>query len=228
MKKIKIIFADDHAVVRNGLRALFKITSEFLVVGEAVDGESAIHLAETRKPQVAILDISMPNLNGIEATKLIKKNHPYMKVLILTIHEDEAYVFQMMTAGADGYILKNAEKNEILTAVRTVASGELYFSSGVTKFMVQKVITQQTTEHRRPAYSLSPLTKREIEVLSYITQGLSNKEIAEKLILSISTINTHRSNLMQKLDIHDTAGLVRYAIHTGIISAESEPVQETV
>jgi two-component system, NarL family, response regulator NreC len=222
MKRIRIIFADDHAIVRNGLRTLFRSSNEFSIVGEASDGVTAVELASEKKPDVAILDISMPNLSGIEATRMIKQNHPDMKVLILTVHEDEAYVYQVIRAGANGYILKNAEKNEILTAVRTVYANETFFSPGISRLMIDKFISRARAEHQEDAQHPSNLSKREQEVLRYISRGLTNREIADKLSLSLNTINTHRANIMQKLNIHDTANLVRYALEKGITSESAD------
>lgn len=221
MKKLRILFADDHSIVRNGLRALFRSTPEFSIVGEATDGETAVELAEKRRPDVAILDISMPKINGIEATRIIKEKHPNIKVLVLTIHEDEAYAAQIIRAGGNGYILKNAEKNEILAAVRAVANGEQFFSPGISRLMIEKFIQRVREEESEPRPQNFPLTKREKEILQHIAHGLTSREIAEKLFLSLSTVNTHRANLMQKLDIHDTAGLVRYAIQSGLVKVES-------
>ncbi len=221
MKRIRILLADDHSIVRSGLRSLFRTTrGEFVVVGEASNGEDAVRLAARLHPDIAIVDISMPKMNGIEATKLIKQRHPDVKVLILTIHENEEYIYEMIRAGANGYVLKDAEKQEIFTAVRTVASSEPFFSPSVSKLIIQK-IAKKGDEQPRAANSNLRLTKREEEVLQLVVQGLTSREIAEKLCLSISTINTHRTNLMQKLDIHETAGLVRFAIQEGLTKAEA-------
>ncbi|MFI5251263.1 MAG: response regulator [Bacteroidota bacterium] len=220
MKRIRLIFADDHSIVRNGLRTLFRSNKDFSIVGEAADGEEALELANKRNPDVAILDISMPKLNGVDTTRLIKQAHPNMKVLILTIHEDEAYVYQMIRAGANGYILKNSEKNEILAAVRAVFANETFFSPGISKLMIEKFIQRARTEVSEDGPPDLTLTSRELEVLQFISQGLTNREIADKLSLSLNTINTHRAKIMQKLDIHDTANLVRYALENGIIKTE--------
>ncbi|HLX12919.1 MAG TPA: response regulator transcription factor [Bacteroidota bacterium] len=222
MKKIRLIFADDHSVVRNGLRSLFKSSKDFSIVGEANDGEAAIAIASERNPDVVILDISMPKLNGIEATKLLKQRFPAMKVLILTIHEDEAYINQMIRAGANGYILKNAEKNEILAAVRTVVNEGSFFGPDVSKMMIDKFIQRARTDKEEKVPSDQILTKREIEVLGLISQGLSNRQIADKLSLSLNTINTHRANIMQRLDIHETATLVRYALQHGFADSQGQ------
>ncbi|HYQ87076.1 MAG TPA: response regulator transcription factor [Bacteroidota bacterium] len=216
MEKIKILFADDHGVVRSGLRALFKSSPDFVVVGEAADGEQAIRLAEKVKPDIVLLDITMPRVNGIEATRVIKRNDPSTRVLILTIHEDEDYVYEMIRAGANGYVLKSAEKREIFAAVRAVAAGENFFSPTVSKLIVDGFIRKAKEEKQPPVAAKTRLTGRETEVLKYIAQGLSSPQIAGKLFLSVNTVNTHRNNLMQKLDIHDTAGLVRYAFESGL------------
>ena len=214
MKKIRILIADDHSVVRSGLRSLFRTTREFVVVGEAANGEDAVALASKLNPDIAIVDISMPKLSGIEATRLIKQKNPDVKILILTIHDNEEYIYELIRAGADGYVLKDAEKKEIFTAVRKVSMSEPFFSPEVSKVIVGKIA--KGPEENSFQQSKGPhLTKREEEVLHLISDGLTSSEIAEKLCLSSSTVNTHRSNLMQKLDINDTAGLVRFAIKEG-------------
>jgi DNA-binding NarL/FixJ family response regulator len=217
MKKIKILIADDHSIIRSGLRMLFRSEPEFSVVGEAENGEEALEKIAAQNPNIAILDISMPKINGIEATRVIKERHPSTKVLILTIYENEEYVNQMVLAGASGYVLKDAGKKELFAAVRAIAAGERFFSPGISKLMIDEFIKQAHSKHNRSQDTNSPLTSRETEVLSYIARGLTNSQIAKKLFLSIRTIDTHRNNLMQKLDIHDTAGLVRYAIEAGLL-----------
>ncbi|MFI5236302.1 MAG: response regulator [Ignavibacteriales bacterium] len=217
MKKIKILFADDHAIVRDGLRLLFKSDPQFSIVGEASNGEEALQLVEKHRPNVAVLDISMPKLNGIEATKIIKEKYPLTKVLILTIHENEEYIQQMILAGADGYVVKNAEKKEIFDGVRAVANNESFFSPSVSKVLLEALI-KRTRKNDEPESNIyNKLTRREIEVLRFIADGLTSKEISQKLFLSISTINSHRTNMMKKLDIHDTASLVRYAIQNNLV-----------
>jgi DNA-binding NarL/FixJ family response regulator len=218
-KKITILIVDDHSVVRKGLCALFTSGPEFRIVGEASNGEQAIRLAEKRKPDVAMIDISMPKLNGIETTRVIKERNPDIKVLILTIYDDEEHVSQIIRAGANGYVLKEAGKKELFAAVRAVAADEPFFSPAISRLIVQGFIDKVKTESAR-ATAAEPLTKRETEILCCIAQGLTNREIARELFLSPSTINTHRTNLMKKLDIHDTAGLVRYAIKTGLVEPE--------
>jgi DNA-binding NarL/FixJ family response regulator len=221
MKKIKILIADDHNIVREGLRALFRSAPGFAVIGEASDGEEVVRLADQLDPDVVIIDISMPKVNGIEATRRIKENNPAAKVLILTIHEGEEYVYQMIRAGANGYLLKNAGKKELFAAVQAVVEGERFFSPGISKLMLDEFIRQVREPKAVKPSPEQQLTKRETEILRYIAQGLTNKKIAEKLFLSVRTVNTHRANLMQKLNIHDTAGLVRYAIQNGIVDIKS-------
>ncbi len=216
MKKIRLVIADDHSVVLSGLRRLLKSAPEFSVVAEASSGEEAIAAIEKHKPDIVMLDISMPGTNGIEATKIIRKNHPGTKILILTIHESEEYIYQMVQAGASGYLLKDAGRKELLAGVRAVAAGDRFFSPRVSKMMMEKFIERAQEEKR--VVGDTPLTKRETEILRLIAQGLKSSQIAEKLFLSVRTVNTHRTNLMQKLDIHDRAGLVRYAIEKGIVS----------
>ena len=175
------------------------------------------HLVDEVKADVVLIDISMPKVSGIEATQLIKKRNSATKVLILTIHDNEEYLHQMVRAGADGYVLKNADKKELFAAVRTVAAGKRFFSPGISELMIDEFVKHSKEPTPSPSVKAAPLTKREIEILRYIAQGLTNKRIAEKIFLSVRTVNTHRTNLMQKLDIHDTAGLVRYAIQSGIL-----------
>ncbi len=221
MKKTRIMIADDHSVVRSGLRSLLQSSPDFSVIAEASDGEEAVVLAERHKPDVVVMDISMPKLNGIEATAVMKQNNPDVKIIILTVHEDEEYVYQMLKAGASGYVLKSAGKKEIFAAIESALGGERFFSPSVSRLIIEGFINrdkeQQNLPQEQQNHPKQQLTKREIEVLQYIAQGYTNRKIAETLFLSIRTINTHRTNLMQKLDIHDTARLVRYAIETGLV-----------
>jgi two-component system response regulator NreC len=224
MTKTRILLADDHDVVRSGLRALLRTSSDIAIVGEAVDGEEAVRITEKTKPDVVIMDISMPNLDGIAATKVIKERFPDVKVIILTVHEDEEYAYQILRAGASGYVLKNAGKKDIFKAIASAMSGERFFSPGISNIIVEGFIkraseTQAAEEKNVPA-SGQQLTKRETEVLEYIALGHTNRQIADALFLSFRTVNTHRANIMQKLDIHETAGLVRYAISIGLVKPQ--------
>ncbi len=227
MKKIRILIADDHSVVRSGIRMVLQSSPEFTVIAEAEDGEEAVELAAKHKPDVVVMDISMPQLNGIEATAKMKQTDPEIKVIILTVHADEEYVFQILRAGASGYVLKSAGKKEIFAAVRSAVSGERFFSPGISNLIIDGFINRAKEPPPQPILSggsgKQQLTKREIEVLEYIAQGYTNRKIADTLFLSVRTVNTHRTNLMQKLDIHDTARLVRYAIETGLVKLSTQP-----
>jgi DNA-binding NarL/FixJ family response regulator len=215
-RKIRILIADDHDVVRRGLRALLEASQGFTVVGECADGDAALRLVEKLQPDVVMLDISMPKLNGVETTRILKRRHPDVRVLMLTIHESEEYVYQVVRAGADGYLLKSADKKELWSAVRSVMDGERFFSPGVSNIIVSQ-FTNRLREERVRSHPGRTLTPREHEVLRCIAQGKTSRTIAAELTLSVRTVNTHRANLMQKLDIHEKAGLVRYAIQNGIV-----------
>jgi len=196
---------------------LFKSDPQFVIVGEAVDGAEAVKMIDKFKPDVAVLDISMPNVNGVEATRIIKKDHPDTKILILTIHETEEYMQEMLLAGADGYVLKNAEKKEIFDAVRTVACGNTFFSQNVSKILLDGLVKRTRNREPFPGDNEGKLTNREVEILRLIAEGLTSKQIADKLFLSVTTVNSHRTNIMKKLNIHETVGLVKYAIQKKFI-----------
>jgi len=219
-KKIRILLADDHHVIRSGLQALFKREKEIAIVGEASDGDQAVQLAKQLKPDVALLDISMPAMSGLDATRRIKEQHPDIKVIILTIHENESYVYQMIRAGANGYLLKNTDKNELLEAIRTVMAGEQFFSPGISRMMVDEHFKRVQQGHGDIHPTIQNLTSREVEVLRHIAQGHTNKEIADMLSISVRTVNSHRTNLMRKLNIHETAGLTRFAVQQGIVDVK--------
>lgn len=226
MKKAKILIADDHSVVRSGLKLLLQTSPDYAVVGEAEDGAEAVALTSKLRPDLVILDITMPTLNGIEAAREIKKNSPDTKMIILTVHEDEEYLYQILNAGANGYVLKNAEKKDIFAAINSALSGDRFFSPGISRLIIDGFVKRAAAEQppsngNHTEQPRQQLTKRETEVLQYIAKGYTNRKIAEELFLSIRTVNTHRTNLMQKLDIHDTAGLVRYAINTGLVRLEN-------
>jgi two-component system, NarL family, response regulator NreC len=214
MNKIRILLADDHPLVRSGLIKLLEPFKEFVVVGEASDGEEAVAMTKKLEPDVLIIDLSMPNLSGIEATKLIRKNSPATKVLVLTMHDNEEYVYQILKSGAGGYMLKNSGRDDLATAIRAVANGERFFSPRVSEIMMEAYLRKADTRGDVPVNDDDiPLTKREKEILFYIADGLNNSQIAEKLFISARTVDTHRTNIMQKLDIHDAANLVRYALN---------------
>jgi len=212
MAKIRIVLADDHPLVRSGLIKMLEPYKEFVVVGEASDGEEAVALTKKLEPDVVVIDLSMPKLSGVEATKIIVKNNPSSKVLVLTMHDNEEYVYQILKSGAGGYMLKNTGRDDLAAAIRAVANGERFFSPRVSEIMVDAYLRKADARDDRTIEDDVPLTKREKEILNFIADGLNNGQIAEKLFISARTVDTHRTNIMQKLDIHDAANLVRYAI----------------
>ncbi|HLF19208.1 MAG TPA: response regulator transcription factor [Bacteroidota bacterium] len=220
MDKIRVLLADDHPLVRSGLIRLLEPHKDITVVGEAEDGEEAIQKAKQLKPDVVVIDLSMPKVSGVEAAKVLQKECPGARVLVLTMHENEEYVYQIFKSGAGGYILKNAGREEIATAIRAVAKGERFFSPRVSEIMVEGYLRKAEDREKRPAPVDVPLTTREKEVLSLIAEGLNNQQIADKLFISPRTVDTHRTNIMQKLDIHDAGNLVRFAIEKGFSRTE--------
>ena len=212
MNKIRILLADDHPLVRSGLIKLLEPHKEFVVVGEAGDGAEAVALTKKLQPDVVVIDLSMPKMGGVEATKIIREKYPEVRVLVLTMHDNEEYVFQILKAGAGGYILKDSGREDLAAAIRAVANGEKFFSPRVSEIMVQAYLGRPDGHPASSASDDLPLTRREREVLAYIADGLNNAQIAERLFISPRTVDTHRTNIMQKLDIHDAANLVRYAI----------------
>ncbi len=217
MKNIKILIVDDHEVVRDGLKNILLSLNNMAIAGEAANGEDAISMYDSLKPDLVIMDISMPGMNGIEATRIIKENDPNAKILILTMHDNQEYLNQIIRSGAKGFVLKNTDKEELLDAVRTVAGGENFFSKDISKLIIDNYIRSAKETDKNEGYKEVPLTKREIEILKYIAEGNSNQEIANKLYISYNTVDTHRKNIMHKLSIKNTAGLVRYAIEKGLI-----------
>ncbi|HEY3252124.1 MAG TPA: response regulator transcription factor [Ignavibacteria bacterium] len=218
MKNTKILIVDDHEVVRDGLRNILLSLDNISIAGEAGNGEDAIKMYNTVKPDLVIMDISMPGMNGIEATRIIKEKDPEAKILILTMHDNQEYLNQIIRSGAKGFILKNTDKEELLEAVRTVASGENFFSKDISKLIIDNYIRSAKETEKNDGFKEVPLTKREIEILKLIASGYSNQEIANILYISYNTVDTHRKNIMHKLSIKNTAGLVRYAIEKGLIS----------
>ena len=217
MKVITVLLAEDHTFVRDGLSALLKLDGEFLVVGEAENGRQAVELALLLKPDVIVMDIAMPILNGMEATKQIVKSAPKTKVLILSAHGDDAYVFQAIASGAAGYLLKKTAASTLPVAIRKVAQGINIFSPEILK----KLNHRKKPGERGKNMQLSAieLTSRETEVLQLVAEGKCNKESAAVLHISIKTLEKHRQSLMNKLNLHETASLTRYAIAAGIIES---------
>jgi len=210
---IRILIADDHGVLRAGLRALLNSEPDFQVVGEAADGQTAARLAEELRPDVALLDLSMPGLDGIQVTRQLKQTLPETRTLILTVHEDEGLLREAIKAGASGYIVKRAVESELISAIRAICAGNLYVHPSLTRALL-KEISPSLVPDETPS---EPLTAREIEVLRLIAQGHTNRQVAEVLHISVRTVESHRANLMSKLGLSSRAELVRYAMEHNLL-----------
>ena len=216
MSKLSILLGDDHTLLRSGLRKILLEQSQWDVVGEAGDGRCAVQLALDLRPEVAILDIGMPLLNGIEATRQIVRRLPDTRILILSMHANEAYIVQALGAGAKGYLLKDSADTELVRAVEAVAAGRSYFSPAVSKVLLDDYVRRLTEKGITDRYDA--LSEREREIFQLIAEGHSNKEVAAVLGVSPATIETHRAHIFEKLDVHSTAELVLYAVRRGVIS----------
>ena len=212
----RLLLVDDHAVVRSGLRMLLENERDVEIIGEAALAHEAIEAAARLKPTVILMDIGLPDLSGIDATHEIKKRNPEVSIVALTIHEDEEYFFKMLEAGATGYVPKRAAPDELLTAIRAAAIGEVYLYPSLAKLLVRDFLSGGRSPEEQTA---SELTDREQEVLTYLADGVNNEEIATALIISPKTVARHRENIMRKLNLHSRSELVRYAIRKGIIKA---------
>jgi DNA-binding NarL/FixJ family response regulator len=221
MSPIKLLIVDDHKIIINGIRAMLENLPDIQIIGEAYNGREAIEFVNKHSVDLVIMDIKMPEVNGIEATKAILSAYPNIKVLALSMFDDNLYISNMLQAGASGYILKNTDKQELITAIQKVAEGETYFSRKVTSVVMQTFISKNVASGRGNA-EIKPeeLTYREIEILKLIAQQLTNQKIAEQLQISPRTVHSHRRNLMQKIGVKNTAGLVKYALQNKIIEAE--------
>ncbi len=215
--KIRLLLVDDHQIVRAGLRMLFQAEADMEIVGEADSGEEAVRAVAALKPQVVIMDVAMPGMNGIEATRRIREISPETAVLALTMHEDEQYFFEMLNAGAAGYIPKRAAPDDLVSAIRVVHQGNVFLYASLARFLVKDALERSAADGNGEPHLLETLTPREREVLTCIAEGRTNREIAAALVISPKTVDRHRENIMAKLNLHNRAELVKFAIARGLI-----------
>jgi two-component system response regulator NreC len=215
-EKYHVVIAEDYTILREGLRALLSSHPEFEIVGEAEDGREAIRCSERLKPHLVLMDLSMPRMNGMDAIREVKKRCPGTKVLVLTVHRNEEYILATFKAGADGYALKDSTHAELMMAIKSVLDGKQYISPGISEKVIEGYLEGRKTLKTRTSWDT--LTLREREILKLIAEGYKNKEIAEDLCISPKTVEKHRANLMQKLDLHSTSALTALALEKGLIS----------
>lgn len=212
---IRVLVSDDHTILRSGLKMLLNAETDIEVIGEATTGEEAITLSGQLRPDLVLMDISMPGMGGIDATAEIKKQHPEIKVLMLTMHENEAYLFRTIKAGGSGYVLKKAADTELIDAIHQVMEGGAFLRPSVTKALVKDYLERVELGEARDSYGT--LTEREREILKLIAEGHTNPEIAKLLVISVRTVETHRAHIMDKLGIHQRSELVKYALRKGLL-----------
>lgn len=212
---IRLLVVDDHSILRAGLRMLFAAEPDLQIVGEAASGQEAIEAVRTLHPDVVIMDVAMPGMTGIEATRRIKESNPGTAVLALTMHEDEQYFFEMLNAGASGYIPKRAAPDDLIAAIHVVHQGNVFLHASLARFLIHDVLHGSA----QPMVEIEPLTEREREVLTLIAEGLTSREIGERLVVSPKTVDRHRENIMSKLNLHSRVELVKYAIERGLLTA---------
>lgn len=220
MEKIRLLLADDHAVLRAGLKTLFNTQPDIEVVAEAADGEETVRMCRETEIDIVLMDITMPGLNGLEATREIKRQNPATKILVLTMHEDESYLYQMLNAGADSYVPKKAADTELLNGIRATYRGEHFIHSSMTAGLVAKMRFKESV-HSTEIRDQGGLSQREREVLRFLALGYTNQQIADKLYLSSKTVETYKARLKQKLGLQGRAELVRYAIESGYLNREA-------
>ena len=216
MSKIKVLLVEDHTIVRKGIIALLEKDFAIEIIGEAENGMDAVKKAEELAPDIMVLDISLPLLNGLEVTRQVSKRFPQIKILILSMHDTEEFVFELLNAGAQGYVIKKAAPQELISAIDIVYHGKSYFSPAISKIILSRL--QRNPDSVSDSNLQELLTEREREVLQLVAEGRSNREIADLLHISIKTIESHRSNIMDKLDLHNVADLIKYALRKGIIT----------
>jgi DNA-binding NarL/FixJ family response regulator len=216
MSNIRVLLADDHIIMRKGLRLLLERQENITVVGEASDGRECVELAQTEKPDVVVMDIAMPNLNGIEAARQIVAQNPAVAVAVLSMHSDESYVIRALKAGARAYLLKDSAESDLIGAIKALSNGKSFFSPAISKLLVEDYMLQIERKGVDDSYEL--LTTREREILQLLAEGKSNKEVANMLNLSLYTVETHRTHILQKLNLHTVPELILYAVRKGIIS----------
>jgi len=211
---IRVFLVDDHPIVRDGMKALLSESERMNIIGEAADGEESVRKVKRLSPDIVVMDIGLPKMNGLEATRVILEENPSTRIIILTIYDNKEYALQALRSGARGYLIKNAPSEELMEAIEIVHNGGLFFPEEVSQMVVQQLADQSETEER------PELTRREGQVLGLIAEGLSNRDIASRLSVSVRTVETHREHVMRKLDIHSVAGLTKYAIHQGLTPIE--------
>ena len=225
MKKIRVVLADDHVMLRSGLKLLLNGQMDIEVVGEASDGTEAVSKTAELKPDVLLLDITMSNMGGIDALRTIKEKRPSISILILTMHENEAYLLEALKAGASGYILKKAADNELMSAIRAVYSGEVFIPSSLTRSVVEEMVSGSVSREESVDNDQEQLSPRELEVLTLVAQGYTNQQIADRLYLSVKTVETYKARVMEKLSLGSRVELVRYALQHGFLSKDDNTSQ---
>ena len=216
---MKVLITDDHAIVREGLQAILSVQSDIEVVGEAIDGEESVKKAKELQPDIVLMDITMPGMNGLEATRLIKKQNPEMKILVLTMHEEDDYFYRILEAGASGYFIKGGSFTELLSALRAVFHGDVFIYPTMAKKLLSNYLEGVKSVHDVEGYR--KLTEREREILRLVADGRTNPEIAEQLFISPTTVQTHRAHMMAKLGLHNRTELIKYAIRHGFVTLDT-------
>jgi len=215
MNKKRILIVDDHQLIIDGLRGFIESNQNYQVIGEANTGTEAIRLTSVLNPDLILMDIEMPEMSGIQASQEIKKSHPQIKIIIVSMHNEKQLIKKLIDQGADGYLLKNSSQIEVMDAIEKVLNNQIYLSQDVTLSLLDK--SQNKSSHNSDVTTIAQLTEREIEILKLVAQGMTNKEVGDSLNISHRTVDTHRTNLMKKLDVTNVAGLIRFAFKNGLI-----------